>query len=199
MWPESAFRGMGTDVERKGPRSARTTPPQPRAGADVGGEPATRDRGSAEPAAGGKRSQATQLLELTGDVEFFHTADDVPYARIERDGHYEVWPLGSKALRAWLSRRFHQAFGRAARSQALRDALDVLVGRALFDGSECPVYVRVAGDGHDIYLDLGDPLWQAVKITATRWEIVADPLVRFRRPKGLLHLPVILAEDRTST
>jgi hypothetical protein len=52
------------------------------------------------------------------------------------------------------------------------------------------VYVRVAGDGGDIYLDLGDPLWGAVRITATGWKIVADPPVRFRRPKGLLRLPV---------
>jgi hypothetical protein len=51
------------------------------------------------------------------------------------------------------------------------------MGRALFERPECPVYVRVAGDGDDIYLDLGDPLWQAVRITSTGWEIVADPPV----------------------
>ena len=106
------------------------------------------------------------LLDLAEDVEFFHTADDVAYARIERDGHHEVWPLGSKSLRAWLSRQFHLEYGRAAGGQALKDALDVLMGRALYEGPACPVYVRVAGDGNDIYLDLGDPLWQAVKITA---------------------------------
>lgn len=132
----------------------------------------------------------SMILDLAEDVEFFHTADDVAYARIERDGHHEVWPLGSKSLRAWLSRRFHQAHDRAPGGQALRDALDVLMGRALFEGSECPVYVRVASHGDDIYLDLGDPLWQAVRITAAGWEIVADPPVRFRRPKGLLPLPM---------
>ena len=190
LWLDDAFPGMDAVVGRKVPRSARTNPMQPGADADIAGEPAARDGGSAEAAAGGKRSQATQLLELVADVEFFHTADDVAYARIERDGHHEVWPLGSKSLRAWLSRRFHQAYGRAAGGQALRDALDVLMGRALFEGPECPVYVRVAGDGNDIYLDLGDPIRQAVKITATGWEIVADPPVRFRRPKGLLRLPM---------
>ena len=189
LWPDDAFLGMDVVVGRRVARSTRSTP-QPMADADDTGEPATRDRGSAEPTTGGKRSQATQLLELVGDVEFFHTPDDVPYARIERDGHYEVWSLGSKAIRAWLSRRFHQVFGRAAGGQALREALDVLVGRALFDGSECPVYVRIAGVGRDIYLDLGDPLWQAVRITAAGWEVVADPPVRFRRPKGLLRLAV---------
>jgi hypothetical protein len=147
------------------------------------------DTGPAERATSGKRSQATMILDLAADTEFFHTADDVAYARIERDGHHEVWPLTSKALRFWLARQFHQAYGRAAGSQGLRDALDVLGARALFEGPECPVHVRVAGDGRDIFLDLGDPLWQAVRITPSGWEIVADPPVRFRRPKGLLRLP----------
>ena len=194
--PDDAVRGIAASVGRYPPGDGRVSPPSPVTDADDDGDPAAADDrggapesdpgdpGPAEPAAGGKRSQATMILDLAEDVEFFHTADDVAYARIERDGHHEVWPLGSKSLRAWLSRRFHQAYGRAAGGQALRDALDVLMGRALFEGAECPVYVRVAGDGSDIYLDLGDPLWRAVRITATGWEIVADPPVRFRRPEG---------------
>jgi len=130
------------------------------------------------------------LLDLAAGVEFFHTPDGDAYARIELGGHREVWPLGSKSLRGWLSREFYLQYGRAPGSQALKDALNVLLGRALYEGSEHPVYVRVAGDGTDIYLDLGDPLWQAVRITAAGWELVADPPVRFRRPKGLLRLPV---------
>ncbi|MHB8459092.1 MAG: bifunctional DNA primase/polymerase [Candidatus Limnocylindrales bacterium] len=197
---DEAVRGIATSVGRY-PPGGRTTPPQPVVGDHQVGDRAAPDSrdgaresepgdpGPAEPAAGGKRSQATMILDLADEVEFFHTADDVAYARIERDGHHEVWPLGSKSLRAWLSRRFHQAHDRAPGGQALRDALDVLMGRALFEGSECPVYVRVAGHGNDIYLDLGDPLWGAVRITAAGWEIVADPPVRFRRPKGLLPLP----------
>lgn len=198
--PDDEVRAIAASVGRYRPGDGRTPPSRP--DAERGGDRATTDAtgaapetepgdpGSTEPAAGGKRSQATMILDLAEDVEFFHTADDVAYARIERDGHHEVWPLGSKSLRAWLSRRFHQAHDRAPGGQALRDALDVLMGRALFEGPECSVYVRVAGDGDDIYLDLGDPLWQAVRITATGWEIVADPPVRFRRPKGLLPLPM---------
>jgi len=198
---DDEVRAIAASVGRYQPGSGRAIPPRPMAAADDGDPAATDDSegapesepgdpGPVGPVAGGKQSQATMLLDLVADVEFFHTADDVAYARIERDGHHEVWSLGSKGLRAWLARRFHQAYGRAAGGQALRDALDVLTGRALFDGSECPVYVRVAGDGNDIYLDLGDPLWQAVRITDAGWETVADPPVRFRRPKGLLRLPV---------
>ncbi len=198
--PDDVVRSIAASVARYPSGDGRGTTGRPvvehgadgdRGPIDEGeGAPEPGVPGPVEPAAGGKRSQATMLLDLAEDIEFFHTADDVAYARIERDGHHEVWPLGSKALRAWLSRRFHQAHGRAAGGQALRDALDVLVGRALFEGPECPVYVRVAGDGDDIYIDLGDPDWRAVRISASGWEVVADPLVRFRRPKGLLRLPV---------
>jgi Bifunctional DNA primase/polymerase, N-terminal/Primase C terminal 1 (PriCT-1) len=196
--PDDAVRGIAASVGRYPPGDGRTSAPlpvaddDPAATDDHDGAPESEpgDPGPAEPAPGAKRSQATMLLDLAADVEFFHTADNVAYARIERDGHHEVWPLASKALRFWLARRFHQTYDRAAGGQALRDALDVLGARALFEGSECPVYVRVAGDGTDIYLDLGDPLWQAVRITAGGWEIVSDPPVRFRRPKGLLRLPV---------
>jgi hypothetical protein len=199
--PDDEVRAIAASVGRYPPGGGRSIlePPtvdaindsDPAATNDPEGAPESEpgDPGPTKPAAAGKRSQATQLLELVADVEFFHTADDVAYARIERDGHHEVWPLGSKSLRAWLSRRFHQAHDRAPGGQALRDALDVLMGRALFEGSECPVYVRVAGDGTEVYLDLGDPLWRAVRVTATGWEIVADPPIRFRRPKGLLRLP----------
>jgi hypothetical protein len=121
--PDDAVRGIASSVGRYPPGRGRATPPQPMADADDDDDPAaTDDRGGApesepgdpgpaKPAAGGKQSQATMILDLAADVEFFHTADDVAYARIERNGHHEVWPLGSKALRAWLSRRFHQALG----------------------------------------------------------------------------------------
>ncbi len=186
--PDDVVRGIATSVGRY-PPGDRQAQPQPLTAISDGAESEPGNPGAAAPAPGGRRSQATMLLDLATHVEFFHTADGDAYARIELDGHHEVWPLGSKSLRAWLSREFYLQYGRAAGSQALKDALNVLLGRALYEGPESPVYVRVAGDGPDIYLDLGDPLWQAVKITATGWGIVADPPVRFRRPKGLLRLP----------
>ena len=199
--PDDAVRSIAASVGRYRPATGQMAPsrpavhaidddnPGPEGDHDDGPAENPTDPGPVEPPGGGKRSQATLILDLVADVEFFHTPDDVAYARIERDGHHEIWPLASKALRAWLARRFHGAEGRAPSGQAIRDALDVLTGRALYDGPEHPVFVRIAGDGDDIYLDLGDPLWQAVRITATGWEIVADPPVRFRRPKGLLRLP----------
>ena len=62
----------------------------------------------------------------------------------------------------------------------------MLRARALFDGPTCDVFVRGGEHNGDIYIDLGDAAWPAVRVSAAGWEIVADPPVRFRRSKGLL-------------
>jgi hypothetical protein len=56
------------------------------------------------------------------------------------------------------------------------------------------VCVRVGGAAEggaaEHYLDLGDPSGHAVKFSAQPWSLVDQPPVRFRRPEGMLPLPV---------
>ena len=79
--------------------------------------------------------------------------------------------------------------GGGAGSQSIQDALGVLEGKALFDGAEHPVHLRTADHEDVLYLDLADPEWRAVEISADGWRVVADPPVRFRRARGMLPLP----------
>jgi hypothetical protein len=65
----------------------------------------------------------------------------------------------------------------------------VLEGRALFDGPNYPVCVRLAEHGGRIYLDLADADWRVVEVDAEGWRIQKESPVRFRRPKGMLPLP----------
>jgi hypothetical protein len=68
--------------------------------------------------------------------------------------------------------------------------LDLLEARAQFDSPERSVHVRVAGDAARIYLDLADEHWRAVEIGPDGWWVNKSPPVRFRRPAGMLPLPV---------
>ena len=52
------------------------------------------------------------------------------------------------------------------------------------------VHVRVAEHEGHIYLDLADGAWHAVDIGPDGWRVVGKPPVRFRRPAGLLPLPI---------
>ena len=80
--------------------------------------------------------------------------------------------------------------GEAASPAAIRFALDLLEARAQFDGPERAVYIRTATHAGRIYLDLADEHWRAVDIGPDGWQVIGSPPVPFRRPAGMLRLPV---------
>jgi hypothetical protein len=72
-------------------------------------------------------------------------------------------------------------------------ALSVLSGKALWEGEQKKVFVRLAECDGSVWLDLMNDKWQVVEITATGWTVhEADhPLpVKFRRPTGGKPLPI---------
>ncbi|MGH9425515.1 MAG: hypothetical protein ACRD2L_04310, partial [Terriglobia bacterium] len=66
----------------------------------------------------------------------------------------------------------------------------VLQGKAVHEGEEQHVFVRIAEYDGKLYLDLANEHWQAVEITTTAWRVVDRPPVRFRRSKAMLPLPM---------
>jgi hypothetical protein len=50
--------------------------------------------------------------------------------------------------------------------------------------------IRIAEYGEHVYLDLADEHWRAVEIGPDGWQVIGSPPVRFRRPAGMLPLPV---------
>lgn len=139
-----------------------------------------------------RKSQATEAVELAGDAALFHDpADERAFATIDVDGHLETWPINGKGFRQWLGRRYYAEQGKAIGSQALQDAINVIGGMAIYDGPAIGVRVRLAEHDNDIYLDLCDEDWQAVKITSGGWSVVGshECPVRFVRRRGMLDLP----------
>jgi hypothetical protein len=146
----------------------------------------------------GRRTQADQLVELAeqGGTELFHAPggnDAEEYATITVGNHRETWPVSSKGFRRWLGRLYYERCQKAPGAQALQDALNVLAGKALHEGPEHPVAVRVAEQDGAIYLDLANADWQAVEVTSTGWRVLANPAVRFVRKRGVLPLPTPVA------
>jgi hypothetical protein len=130
------------------------------------------------------------LIDMAPCEELFHTAAGTAYAEILVDGHRETWPIRSKRFRGWLRRHYYAATGGAASAAEIRSALDLLEARAQFDASERGVHVRIAEHTGHIYLDLADEHWRAVEIGPDGWRVIECPPVRFRRPSGMLPLPM---------
>src|SRR5262252_679955 len=130
------------------------------------------------------------LIDTALYQELFHTPAGTAFADILVDGHRETWPIRSKRFRGWLRRRYYQTTGNAASAAEIRSALDLLEARAQFDGPQQTVHIRTAEHAGHIYLDLADDHWRAVDIGPDGWRVIGRPPVRFRRPAGMLPLPV---------
>ena len=137
------------------------------------------------------QSKADRLIGLALDagIELFHDPDQHGWASVRVDGHWENYPIRSRAFQLFLLRIYYRDTGESPGAQAIRATLELFEARALFDGEECPVHLRVAEHGGRLYLDLCDRAWRAVEIDAEGWRVVDRPPARFRRTRGSQPLP----------
>jgi hypothetical protein len=147
----------------------------------------------------GGTNQTNQLIELAGEAELFHSKEDACYADVRVNGHRETWPLTSSGFARWLQHRFYKATGGAPNSQALAAAVSTLQAKARYDGPVHEVYVRCAAIDNRVYLDLCDPDWQVIEIDANGWRFVDNAPVRFLRRRGMLPLPMPVANHTSET
>ena len=139
----------------------------------------------------GSRKQADILIDLAlKNCALFHDADNVAYANIEVSGHHETWPIRRRGFKSWLGRLFYEETKGAPGDHAMQAAIGVLEAKAIYDGPEHKLAVRVGEHGGAIYIDLANDKWQAIKITAEGWHVVDQPPVRFWRSSGMRPLPV---------
>ena len=130
------------------------------------------------------------LMDIASCEGLFHTASGTAFADTIIAGHRETWPIRSKRFRSFLRRCHYQATGEAASAAEIRSALDLLEARAQFDGPQRTVHIRAAEHAGHIYLDLADERWRVVDIGPDGWRVIENSPVRFRRPAGILPLPV---------
>ena len=136
-------------------------------------------------------SKADRLIRLalgTG-LELFHDPDQQGWVSIGVDGHWENHPVRSRAFQLFLLRLYYYDTRESPGAQAIRAAMDLFEARALFDGEEHPIHLRVADHAGKLYLDLCDHAWRAVEIDAEGWRLVERPPARFRRTRGSQPLP----------
>jgi len=136
-----------------------------------------------------QHSQATIAAQIAEEWELWHTPDNVAYVTILVDDHKENWRVRSRTLRRYLDKRFYEECGTAIHSNARCTALDLVEAKALIDGEEHEVHVRVAEHDGNVYLDLCNNKWRVVEVTPNGRQVIDEPPVKFRRSPGMLPLP----------
>jgi hypothetical protein len=140
---------------------------------------------------------------VAGPEALFHTCDGVAYADLIIAGHRETWPIRSKPFRfeyiKFLRRQFEAladkgevlalSLGPTLKKAAVNSAIEAFEMQAVCSAVEREAHVRVASHGDDLFIDLCDEGWRAVRVTAAGWSVVQSPPVRFRRTAGMRPLP----------
>jgi hypothetical protein len=140
-------------------------------------------------------SRAVELmLALGSDASFFRSVDGRFHARVPVNGRHEILGLKSVDFREWLAESYLREHRELPPARSVQRVLGVLEARARSETDRPLVHVRVgcgpANEEPSDYLDLGDSSGRAIKICASGWSVVDRPKVHFRRPAGLLPLPV---------
>lgn len=138
----------------------------------------------------GKRTQSTRLMKLSEDIELFHNSENESFASVAVNSHKETFFLKSREFRDWLTFQYWNTEKAMPSSQSVQDVVYGLSGKARFEGEMKDVHLRVAEHEDALYLDLGNDIWEVVKITKDGWEVLKTSPVKFRRTKGTLSLPV---------
>jgi hypothetical protein len=153
-------------------------------------------------------SPVNRLLDYAEEEsDFFHTPgmDAYATAKVTASGpHCETYSLKSRRFTLWLMSIWHRREKERLEKEgkkderppyfphgAMGDIAAYFESKALFEGAEQEVFVRVAGRGGRVYIDLCDAAWRVVEINAEAWRVIpgGDAPVKFVRTDGMLPLP----------
>jgi len=136
-----------------------------------------------------QQSQATIAVQMAEEWETWHTPGKDAYVTISFHDHEETWPIRSQTFKRFMAKRFYEEQEKAIGSDALSAAVNVIEAKALFDGEQHEIHVRVAEHDDKVYIDLCDDQWRVVEVTPNGWQVIDESPVKFRRSRGMLRLP----------
>lgn len=131
-----------------------------------------------------KESQASRLLKLIQsrkDIIIFRDSHSDPFVALEVDGIRQIWSCKGKQFKQWLSFLYWKTYDKNLSSEAKRGVIGTIESLATFEKEIIPLQTRNAFHNGDIWYDLTNNKWQAIKITPTSWELVEKPPILFRR------------------
>lgn len=73
-----------------------------------------------------------------------------------------------------MRQEFYACEKRGVNGSALQDVIETVEGQARFDAPEKSAHLRLAEHDGKIYIDLCDPSWRAIEITAHGWQVISE-------------------------
>jgi hypothetical protein len=138
----------------------------------------------------GSASAGARLTEIGLRAELFHDERRDAYAAVLENDVRRIVRVKSKSFRDWLAYSYYGETGKAANGEALAAATNVCSSKALFEGKRYTLEVRFARPSPgEVFIDLADERWRAVRVTAEGWKVVQKSPILFRRFSHQAALP----------
>lgn len=130
----------------------------------------------------GTQAETMMALYNKSGAKVFRDETNSVYAAVPVGSHWENIPVDSRDFSSWLQGLYYRATKRPIRQESLTQVIATISAIARFDSQEhIRLYNRVAAHQGDIWYDLCNPSWQAVKVSAGRWTVENTPPVIFKR------------------
>jgi hypothetical protein len=133
----------------------------------------------------------TLIKTILNFCEFFCGIDEKIYAKLKNNDHYENWDLESDFFKSWVIKRIYEQKEKPPTQSAVADAINTIRGLISYNNSipKKEISLRVGGDYKELFIDLCNDSWEAIKINAEGWGVVSCPRTPFRRYKAMRPLP----------
>ena len=135
-----------------------------------------------------KKSQDQKLIEIATQNKYYYDKLGKCYAKIS--GIDKLVDIDSGEFGGWLSNEYYANHQELPNFSKLKTLTLFLRHHAKQTGSLVAVHTRVAHEDDIIWIDLADKANHAVKVTASGWEVIANPPVYFKTFSHMRALPV---------
>lgn len=134
-----------------------------------------------------KLSQADNVVALFDQdihYDFFLDQSEDLYTSVwhEEKNYTEIRRCDTVEFKAIISKMYRDTHRRVPQAGAIRDALGVLHGNALYEGGKHTLENRMQWIDECLWYDLTNPNWETIKIEAGSWSLAKHtPMPLFRR------------------
>ncbi len=124
---------------------------------------------------------AVRVVNMVEDlgVILFHDEEREAYVRFKHNDRCRTVKVQSRDFKLWVNKEYYDATGAALEESNISTAISNLEAKAIYDGDEHKLNVRIAEHDSAFWYDLGDG--RAVRIDGRGWEIVQDPPILFKQ------------------
>jgi energy-coupling factor transporter ATP-binding protein EcfA2 len=129
-----------------------------------------------------------ELMTIAQDCQFFVDDQDTAYADVLIEGVRQTYQLRTKNFKGWIAYELFKRTERAANSDAMMQAIQVLEYQA--KEVKRPVFMRTGEFDGKKYLDLSNEQNQAIEISTTGWRVLESQDVPVRFVRSPTQLPM---------